>query len=348
LANKKNKTVNLFMVYSPLHCLCAELIVRHFEVGARNVVFHLKQEFSKCLNHELWDDVVYHPWPRFDPEPGMFGRIRRTRSNLDLVAHYCTGADEISLHTTVIDTEAINYHINYLKGQFPDADFHVRLFPDGVMNLKRHPQGCFKESLQYFRFIRRLVYPKLRYYTFKGDRTGSDDQIVDMIYTLPTFPYEYEASKIIVLPQFGRNEIEHVKEQVLKRALVIGQPLIAYKGMTKESVERVTHAIYDYLKENGIDEIYYKSHPRDNTREYALDEYRELIIDEPLEQHLAGFPYGVVIGVCSTALLTGRMVLPEWCRVVSCGMNLMRFPSDEARVSYVQIFNQLRVETIEL
>lgn len=343
-----NNNTNLFMVYSPLHCLCAEWIIQNFEQEAHNVVFFLKQKFRNCLNPELWDDLVYHPWPRFDPEPGIFGRIRRTRSNLDLVARYCTDAKQIRLHTTVIDTEAINYHINSLRGRFPDADFRVRIFPDGVMNIKRHPQGTLRELIKYFRLFRRIVCPELRYYTFKGDRTGSDDPIVDRIYTLPGFPHEYAPDKVVELPPFVRNEANHDRERVLKRALVIGQPLIVYRGMTKEAVERVTQAIHDYLKACGIEEIYYKSHPRDKTREYGLDEYQELIIDEPLEQHLAHHPYGIVIGVCSTALLTGRMVLPDWCRVISCGMNRMRFATEETRLFYARVFQQLHVETIDI
>jgi len=334
------------MVYSPLHCLCSELIVKQFESDAHNIVFYLKSKFSSFLNPDVWDELVYHPWPRFDPEPGFFGRIRRTRSNLDLVASYCAGAESIRLHTTVIDTEAINYHINFLRSRFPEADFCVRIIPDGVMNLKRHPQGTMKELIKYFRFFRRLVSPGLRYYFFKGDRIGSDDPIVDKIYTLPGFTHEYDPDKVVALPPFVRCDVDHDREPVFKRALVIGQPLIVYKAMAKEGVEQVTHAIYRYLKSRGIEQIYYKSHPRDKTREYGRDEYQELVIDEPLEQHLAHHPYGVVIGVCSTALLTGRMVLPDWCEVVSCGMDKMLFSNEAARKFYLDTFSTLGVKNI--
>jgi len=335
------------MVYSPLHCLCAEWIVQHFGVGEHNVVFYLKKKFSSFLNPAVWDERVYHPWPRFDPKPGLFGRIRRTRSNLDLVASYCSGAKSIRLHTTVIDTEAINYHINFLRSRFPEADFSVRIIPDGVMNLKRHPQGTVRELLKYFRFFRRLFFPQLRYYFFKGDRIGSDDHIVDKIYVLPSFPHEYEQRKVVELPPFVRKDEDHDRSRVVKRALVIGQPLVVYKSMTKEAVEKVTNAIYRYLMSQGIEKIYYKSHPRDKTREYARDEYQELIIDEPLEHHLAHTPYGIVIGVCSTALLTGRMVLPDWCEVVSCGMNCMSFSGEESKVFYTDTFKKLNVTVLE-
>lgn len=335
------------MVYSPLHCLCAELIVTHFESGAHNIAFHLRPEFRDCLNQGLWHAIEYHPWPRFFPEPGLHGRIRRTLKNLELAAQHCAGAAHIRLHTPVIDTEAINYHINFLQRRFPEAQFSVRLLPDGAMNLKRHPQGQLRELLQSVRLLRIVAAPPLRYYRFKGDRTGSDDPIVDRIYTLPRLPHEYEMTKTVELPPFIRNDTVNGKQNIMRRALVVGQPLIAYKFMTRESVSSVTRTIYEYLMANGIQEIHYKSHPRDKTREYALDEYKELRIQEPLEQHMSHFPYGIVIGVCSTALLTGRMILPDWCKVVACGMNVLHFKDHDEREYYTQTFHQLGVEIIE-
>lgn len=340
-------TVNLFMVYSPLHCLCAEQIAGHFEPGATNVAFYLKREFGPLLRESLWDATAYLPWPRFEPEPGMFGRLRRTRSNLELVAGFCRGAARIVLHTTVIDTEAINYNIKYLMRTFPGAKFSVRLFPDGWMNVKRHPLGPVKELLQYSRLLRRLACRDLHFYRFRGCRTGADDKLVDRIYVLPRFPHQYDPAKVVTLPLVGPGDAETDRERVLKRALVLGQPLIAYKRMTRESVAAVTRGIGAYLRARGIEEIYYKSHPRDKTREYALAEYRELAIDKPLEHHLAEHPYGVVIGVCSTGLLTGRMVLPQWCTVVSCGINLMKFDNDKEQGNFMDIFGRLGVEIID-
>lgn len=343
----RNGTVNLFMVYSPLHCLCAELVAREFETGARNVVFYLKREFARLVESPVWDAAQYIPWPRFEPEPGPFGRVRRTRRNLRTVAGFCRGAKRIVLHTTVIDTEAINYNINYLKRTFPDAQFRVRLFPDGWLNVRRHPLGRLKELLQYARLARRFAGSDLHYYRFRGCRTGADDGLVDRIYVLPRFPHQYDPAKVVVLPPFGRSAEPADREQVEKRALVVGQPLIAFRRMTHEKVAAVTRAIAEYLHAKGIEEIYYKSHPRDTTREYALDWYRELEIDKPLEYHLAEHPYAVLIGVCSTALPTGRMILPSWCQVVSCGIELMEFRTPQEHKSIVDVYTELGVELIQ-
>ena len=340
-------TVNLFIVYSPLHCLCAEQIALSFENNAKNILFYLKPEFESLLNITTWDSITYLPWPRFDPMPGFFGRIRQTKKNLYTVAKFCQGAQRIVLHTTVIDTEAINYYINFLRKKFPSAEFNIRLFPDGLMNIRRHPISLFKELLQYTRLIRRIIYPEIHYYRFKGDRTGSDDLLVDKIYVLSNFPHQYNSSKVTYMPKFeSLNGIGYDSILVQKRALVIGQPLIAYRRMTKEQVKIITKGIYDYLQACGIEDIFYKSHPRDNTREYALDGYKELILSKPLEQHLAEHPYGIVIGVCSTGLLTGRMILPNWCRVISYGINMMIFNNIKEKKELISIFNQLEVDII--
>lgn len=335
------------MVYSPLHCLCAELIVKHFEADAHNVVFYIRQGLDTCLNREVWDDLVFHPWPRFNPEPGIFGRARRTESNLKLVASYCKESAQIRLHATVIDTESINYNINYLRAQFPEADFRVRLFPDGTMNIRRHPQGFIREKLKYFRLFRRFLSPDLHYYLFKGDRIGSDDSIVDKIYILHGFPHEYAASKVVELPPFAKSNTEYDRNSIMKRALVVGQPLSVYGDATPLDLKRISDKVFNYLKENGVEDIYYKAHPRDKIRELALSGYKELLIDEPLEIHLSRYPYAIIIGVSSTALLTGKMVLPGWCKAVSCGMNLFASKNQPEAARFTRVLNELGVEVID-
>lgn len=340
--------INLYLIYSPLHYLAAESIVANFEQNGHNYLFYLKHEFKELVDPSQWDAVEFLPWPRFYPEKGLFGRMRRTKNNLAVVGAVCTGASEIRLHTPVIDTEAVNYFINFLQNAHPDAKFSVRLLPDGLLNVQRHPLGSFKEIMQYCKKARRLISPTLNYYTFRGDRTGSDAKIVDRIYVLPQLPHQYDLEKTVILPPFLQSVVDRDELQVKKRALVIGQPLIAYKRMSEENVAKVTLEIYSYLNACGIEEIYYKSHPRETNREYALDNYSEIILDKPLEHHLAEFPYGIVIGVYSTGLITGRLILPDWCKVVSCGINLVNFTSEEERNILIEIFEKLNVDMLSV
>ena len=341
-----SRTVNIFMVYSPLHCLCADQVVRQFCQGERNLLFYLKQGYADFVDHSLWEAVQYLPWPRFNPSPGFMGRHRRTLSNLHHVADLCRGAQTIRLHATVIDTEAVNYHINFLRRRFPEAQFSVRLFPDGVLNLRRHPLGRFKEYLQHLRLGRMLLSPALRYHCLKGDRTGSDDPLVDRIYLLPGLPHGYDPAKVVVLPPFQMADRLQTEPGSERTALVVGQPLVVYRRMTAEDMRAVSVGIQRYLVSQGITRIIYKPHPRDRQHEYGLAEYELLQVDKPLEQHFAETPYSVVIGVCSTALLTARMIMPPECRIVAYGLDRFIFRGEKDRSSLLGAFEALGIEMV--
>ena len=249
--NSESTVANIFLIYSPLHYLAAESIAAHFGQNARNYLFFLKQEFKGVVDPSKWDAVEFLPWPRFYPEKGLFGTIRRTSNNLAVVGNVCAGASKIRLHTPVIDTEAVNYFINFLQGAHPEAKFSVRLLPDGLLNVQRHPLGLFKEMMQYFKKARRFIYPALNYYTFRGDRTGSDTKIVDRIYVLPGFPHEYDHSKTVeisLLKEGGDAGIRTALGTTGKRALVLGQPLIAFNRFTKEDMQAVTMGIRTFIE----------------------------------------------------------------------------------------------------
>lgn len=342
----KRRTVNLFMVYSPLHCLCADHIVRNFERGARNILFYLKQGYDSFVDSSLWDGIHYLPWPRFNPAPGPFGRLRRTMSNLEFVARQCQGADTIRLHATVIDTEAVNYNINYLQRHFPHAEFSVRLFPDGVLNLRRHPLGRVKEMMQYLRAARTFVSPALRYHRLKGDRIGSDEAIVDRIYLLPGLPHEYETSKTVVLPEFTMSSAKGSDIPGERKALVIGQPLVVYRRMTASDMAMVAVGMKAFLEAQGVTRILYKPHPRDQQREYAVSGYEDLLLDKPLELHFAEEHYPIVIGVCSTALLTARMILPPSSRVIAYGLDRFIFRGEKDRATLLGALQEIEVEIV--
>lgn len=276
--------------------------------------------------------------------------MRRTKNNLAIVENICSGASEIRLHTPVIDTEAVNYLINFLRSKNPEATFSVRLIPDGLMNVQRHPLGHFKELLQYFKKMRRFFTPELNYYTFKGDRIGSDAPIVDRIYVLRGLPHQYNLEKTVEIDlhhktvQVGPN---HSTSTSKKLALVIGQPLIIWKRFSQVDMQSVSMGIRSFIADCGINHIVYKSHPRDPNREFFHPDYEELTINDPLETHLASYRYDLVIGVCSTALLTARMILPQSYRVVAYGMNMMKYRGKEDKMNIELPFQSLGVEMIE-
>jgi len=345
--HSKQPVTNLFLIYSPLHYLAAESIAVHFEQNAHNYLFYLKLEFQKLVDPSKWDAVNFLPWPRFYPEKGLFGGMRRAVKNLKLVAGLCEGATTIRLHTTVIDTEAVNYLINFLKASFPCASFSVRIIPDGLLNIRRHPMGRLKEALQYLKKARRLFFPALDYYTFSGDRTGSDDPIVDRIYLLPHFPHQYNSAKTVKLPSLTASPESEETGWHAPRALVIGQPLVDFKRMSVANVEVVTRGIRDFIEQCSILEIDYKAHPKDRERDYDNPDYHDLNIDIALESYLSKHPYDLVIGVCSTALLTARLIMPISTRVVAYGINLMEFRSKNEREEIESPFKKLDVKIVD-
>ena len=345
----ESPVANIYLIYSPLHYLAAESIALNLEKNARNFLFFLKPEFEKLVDQSKWNATAFLPWPRFYPEKGFFGRMRRTKNNLAAVEKVCSGALEIRLHTPVIDTEAVNYFINSIQYSHPGAKFLVRLIPDGLLNIQRYPMGLLKEMLQYFKKLRRLLHPTLNYYTFSGDRIGSDAKIVDRIYTLRGFPHEYDLAKTVEISLFHLN-VHPIEETTVgipnKRALVIGQDLIACKLFSVKDMHSVTLGIRALIAACGINDITYKLHPRDQQRELSHPDYKELVIDEPLETYMASNNYDLVISVVSTALLTARMILPDSCRVIAYGMNILKYRSERNKKNVESTFISLGIEMV--
>jgi hypothetical protein len=342
----ENGVVNLFMVYSPLHCLAAESIAEFFEKDTRNCIFYLKRGYDELIDPAHWESVQFLPWPRFYPMRGFLGRTRRLMANLQMLAAECEGYSTIRLHSPVIDTEAVNYSINFLKKKFPSARFSVRLLPDGLLNIQRNPLGRFKEIFQYTKKMRRLISPSLNYYIFKGDRTGADSSIVDRIYILPRFPHEYHAGKVVELPpliQYDANTAETGDEPC---ALVLGQPLVGFGLMTQGAMERVSQGIRGFIERAGFCRVDYKAHPREKKLEFFQSSYRKIDLSMPFEAFLVKNPYDLVVGISSTALVTARYILPEGCRVVAYGLEEVCFKDEKVRQGIESLFRRLGIEIV--
>lgn len=338
-------TVNLFMVYSPLHYICSEQIAKVFCQDEKNILFYIKEEFAGMVRDTCCAEAVFLPWPRFYPEKGVFGRLQRTLKNLEIVQGYCSGFKTIRIHTPVIDTEATNYFINHLSRSFPQAKVVVRLVPDGVLNIQRHPLGRVKEALQYVRKVRRLYSRRLDYYMLRGDRTGSEAAIVDRIYLLPGFPHEYCPDKVMEMPPFHQKKGTAAAGGEL-RALVIGQPLQRDRRLTEEQRAELSGALEAYLERCGMSHVDYKAHPREAVREFLGAQYREINPTEALETFLLHNHYDIVIGIYSTALLTARMILPESSRVISFGFDQVFYKDLVSKAKVQSVFEKVGVEMV--
>jgi hypothetical protein len=333
----------VYFVASPLQYLAARLIAERFERGSRQVLVWYKRAVGPVVRAQDWDASGYMPWPRFEPLPGPFGAHRRLLENIRQVAALTGPCETLHLHSAVFDTEAINYFLRALPRACNARMMHARILPDGLISIRRFPLTPLKRLLQHARKLRRLVSPPLDYWTFGGDRIGSDAPFCDRIYVLPRLPHEYPPAKVVVLPSLvdsARHEQGSVRP---RRALVIGQPLVGFKLMTPGDCARVADDIQAWLTGQGIERVDYKAHPKDANQDLLRPGYHVLKLAEPVETYMSREPYEAVAGVRSTALLFARQVYGEETPVVAFGWDRVRFKSDAEREDMRNAFLQCGV-----
>ena len=326
-----HKRVAVYFAASPLQYLAAKRIAESFEQESRQVMVWYKPGLKSIVKPEEWDACAYLPWPRLEPMPGLFGRHRRLRQNIRLVADLIGGCETLVIHSAVFDTEAINYFLDALPKACGAASMHARILPDGLISIRRYPLTSAKRILQHTRKLRRVFAPELNYRCFSGDRIGSDAPFCDRIYVLPNLPNEYPAVKVTVLPPLveGAHVPDGEARQAHGRALVIGQPLVDCGLLSSQDAKAVTEAIREWLRQEGIRDIDYKAHPKDPAMELIHPDYHLINPPEALESYLASTPYDAVIGVRSSALLFARSLYPASTRVLAFGWDKIRFKSKE-------------------
>ncbi|HEX2531790.1 MAG TPA: polysialyltransferase family glycosyltransferase [Burkholderiaceae bacterium] len=338
--------VAVYFVASPLQYLAARRIAENFEDDARQVLVWYKPGLKAVVEETQWDACSYMPWPRLEPLPGAFGRHRRLRANIRLVAQLVGRCDTLVLHSAVFDTEAINYFLHALPAACGAREVHARILPDGLISIRRYPLNAPKRMLQHLRKLRQLFAPELRYQYFSGDRIGSDAPFCDRIYVLPDLPCEYPPEKVCVLPPLvdTARQASDGASSGEGRALVIGQPLTGFGLLSPQDLAAVTLEIRAWLERQGIRNIDYKAHPKDQIHELSHPDYR--LIDPPgaLESYMAATHYDAVVGVRSSALLFARNIYPGSVRVLAFGWNRVRFKSQEEKEDMRKAFSACGVE----
>ncbi len=338
------RTVAVYFVASPLQYLAARRIAGAFERGARQVLVWYKPGLESVVDSGEWDACSYLAWPRLEPLPGAFGRHRRLRQNIRLVAGLAGPCENLILHSAVYDTEAINYFLRGLPMACGASEMRARILPDGLLSIRRYPLSVFQRLLKCPRKLRRLFAPELDYQCFGGDRTGSDAPFCDRIYVLPGLPNEYPPARVQVLPPLVdavREAGPHCGE---RRALVIGQPLSAFRLMSPADVSDVTSRMHQWLAQEGFSAVDYKPHPKDAAHDLAHPDYRRIEPAGALESHMAQTPYDAVIGVRSSSLLLARQIYPPRVRVVAFGWQRVRFRSQQEREDMRRAFTACGVE----
>ncbi|MCW0201564.1 MAG: hypothetical protein OJI74_06820 [Rhodanobacter thiooxydans] len=337
-------TVAVYFVASPLQYLAAQRIARDIEPGARQVLVWYKPGLKPVVDASEWDACSYMPWPRWEPLPGWFGRHRRLRANIDLVAGLVGRCDTLLLHSAVFDTEAINYFLHALPRRASARTMHARILPDGLISIRRYPLSLPKRLMQRVRLLRRLIAPELRYRCFDGDRIGSDADFCDRIYVLPGLPHAYPAHKVCVLPPLvSRAQPVFEDDAGPRRALVIGQPLVGAGLLPAPALAPLTERIRGWLTGQDIVQIDYKAHPKDPDHELRHPDYQLIEPDCALEMHMARTRYDAVVGVRSSALLFARQIYPPAVQVVAFGWADALFKSEQEKTDMKHAFEQCGV-----
>jgi hypothetical protein len=340
-------TVAVYFVASPLQYLAAKRIAAQFEAGARQVLVWYKPGLKTVVDPDEWDACTYMSWPRWEPMPGLFGRHRRLRANIAMIAGLVGSCRRLVLHSAVFDTEAINYFLHALPQASGARDVHARILPDGLISIRRYPLNPHKRLAQQVRKLRRLFAPELSYQSFSGDRIGSDAPFVDRIYVLPGLPHEYPQEKVLELPPLvdAAPPIQRLADHG-KRALVIGQPLVGAGLLAPQDLAPLTAEIRDWLLSHGISSIDYKTHPKDPAQELRHDDYRVIEPGGALESYLANTHYDAVVGVRSSALLFARQIYPQAVDVAAFGWDRVKFKSADEQNDMRNAFAACGVEFV--
>lgn len=341
------RRVAVYFVASPLQYLAAKRIAESFESGARQVLVWYKPGLQSVIVPQEWDACSYMPWPRWDPLPGWFGRHRRLRENIRLVAKLVGQCDCLVMHSAVYDTEAINYFLHALPKASGASDIHARILPDGLISIRRYPLNACKRIAQQVRKLRRLFASELSYRAFAGDRIGSDASFVDRIYVVSGLPHEYAKERVVELPPLVE-AIGGMQSDTAggRRALVIGQPLVGAGLLAGGDLASLTDEIREWLRERGISDVDYKGHPKDPRQELRHDDYRVIEPQVPLETYLASTHYDAIVGVRSSALLFARQICPQSVEVLAFGWDRVRFKSPQERDDMRRAFAACGVDIV--
>jgi hypothetical protein len=159
---------------------------------------------------------------------------------------------------------------------------------------------------------------------------------------MPGLPHEYPQDKVVVLPPLAKR-VDSSTGKTLRKALVVGQPLVGAGLMSPASLQETEGLIHEWLDQGHFDVVEYKGHPKDPNLELCRDGYVVLQLDESLETWMAGTHYDAVIGVRSSALLFARQIYGPDTEVVAFGWDMVRFKSESERTDMQRAFADIGI-----
>ena len=298
-----------------------------------------KPNLQELVSDPIWDTSLYMPWPRYEPCPGFFGVSKRLLSNIELVEKTIEKKTNIYCFAATFDTEAVNYFINFFKKNSINCSFS--LIPDGALNLIRHPQSLTSRLLKILRIFRLLYSKNMRYTFYGGDRLGADADFVKSIYVISGVKTEYNQKKVIQLKPFSLNKL--IKIRQTKRAIIIGQPLTGYKLIDQKQLMKISKEIKEWSFAQGIEEVFYKSHPKDNEENLYEEGYKLLQESMIIENFLSKNFFDYVVGVHSSVLIYAKQIYGNQTEVISFGLDKLKFKNQNLKLKLYNLYDELGI-----
>jgi hypothetical protein len=317
----QNRIKYIFIADGDFKVFLSELIAKQYCTDGEHHLITFTPRIQETWDLYDWHSKTLLPWSH---KQGLYKKYLHIRSRIhQILKHFteiCEGADEIYVHAYQIYSERTNYIINHLRKNFTSAKLRFRLIPDGTLNMQIRPSSGIRRIPQFINKLKWLHDPSINYYMYKGDRLGAEADITDRIYLPSGFPNEYDQEKIFWINIVGKSR-EKPKE---KRALVVGTALIQTKACTTQQMELCSIKIWEYLETLGFRNIHYKPHhkePLDNLNIYH-EGYKILETKRGVERIILDEYYDHVISVCSTALITSKLIFSS-LDVTSVGQDLI-------------------------
>lgn len=342
-------TVSIYIADSEFQAYLCELIDQQYhEAGSSHFITFLPRVAESCQEYP-WDTWAVLPWPLgrgLKRQLGMASRLQTIQSH---IAEKCTEAERIIIHSYQIYSERVNCVIAHLRRRFPQVELRVRLIPDGSLNINTRPMTGLRKFPQLFNRLKWLAHPAITTYQYDGDRLGMDCDLCDRIYLPAGFPHAYQPAKVYALqmPRWsGQQPVSHAGN-----VLVLGTALTRTGYCPPHEMQPIAAKIAETIGALECGEVFYKPHRKETAEYYELWSAGQQVLHTQacVERILKDRAYDVVIGNCSTALITTKLMQPA-TRVIAVGLDVVQRHARSTRsmVPYLQACQKLGIEIVDV
>ena len=313
-------TSHIFLLDTELQCFASLKVIEYEEIK-NPVLFSFN---SNVFNYLQGNG---HQATRLAKKgKGLFRQARALHDCINQIKKHLSDKNIIYVHR--LDLIYTNVVIATLLQHY---DIEVRIVTEGTLNYALEDASAnWKRRSQ--RWAARILFGAtgLRKLEILGERVGIDLPLVTRAYCFAGLESPYPAEKVKYLSFFHSSE-EPEKEKN-KKALVVGQRILDNKKVPKALERKISNQILSILREEGVDQIEYIGHPRDQHSCLLEDNYKVVNHDSIcLEQYMEQNNYDILVSCSSTVLFTAKLIFGDKVQSISVGANI--FPSSIQNVS---------------